>query len=73
MIVWTWPARVPGLTIGSARSTTSGAEHGRRKKASTPVKERIAIAAAPLVTRMVKDEEWFECKSVGEIGGLETC
>ena len=43
MMVWTWPATLPGLTIGSARSVTSGAAHGRRQKASTPVKERIAI------------------------------
>ena len=45
MMVWTWPATLPGLTIGSARSVTSGAAHGRRQKASAPVKVAIAIAS----------------------------
>ena len=39
LIVWTWPATAPGLTIGSARSVTIRPGHGIRKNAD-PVEAR---------------------------------
>ena len=57
MMVWTWPATLPGLTIGSARSVTSGAAHGRRQKASTSTKERVAIARTLEKRMMMMAEE----------------
>lgn len=34
MMVWTWPDGFPGLTTGSARSTTIGDLHGKRQNAA---------------------------------------
>jgi hypothetical protein len=38
MIVWTWPEGMPGLMMGSARSTTRGEMQGRHQNAVTGLK-----------------------------------
>ena len=54
MMVWTWPEGMPGLMIGSARSTTRGEMQGRRQNAVAGLKRDKASRRMEYVSAMFK-------------------